>query len=243
MWAITPARTFAAQRDLIVWNNLSPRAGFAWQIPHSHGLVLRGTYFRLYEPLAGRYLDFGNPNSLGGSAYQWIAANSTGSFQPGEQGSLLLRFGGPYSSISPTLRRPYSEFADAPMRTLLLDGAEPDINRQKALNTFAKRDHVRVWKRPDPWQGRTVWASAATRDVAISFSLRYGFTHQVQTEVGLERDRVVSDLLFTGCATSVSYVSRPEAGPSIDDEGRKGFSTDGRVAVLALNCRGRDDHH
>jgi hypothetical protein len=126
-------------------------------------------------------------------------------------------------------------FAGAPMRTLLLDGAEPDINRQKALNTFAKRDHVRMWKRADQWQGQTVWASAATRDVGVNFSLRYGFTHEIQNEVDLERDRVVSDLLFTGCVASVSYVSRPQAGPSIEDEGRKGVSTDGRVAVLALN--------
>ena len=66
----------------------------------------------MYAPLAGRYLDFGNPNSLGGSAYQWIASNSNGSFQPGEQGSLLLRFGGPYSSISPSLHRPYSDEFD-----------------------------------------------------------------------------------------------------------------------------------
>ena len=45
--AFTPARTFAAQPDLIVWNNLSPRAGFAWQVPHSHGLVLRGSVLSL----------------------------------------------------------------------------------------------------------------------------------------------------------------------------------------------------
>ena len=105
----TPARTFGAQPDLIAWNSLSPRAGVAWQVPHSHSLVLRGAYFRLYTPLAGRYLDFGNPNSLGGNVYQWIAANPNGSFQRGERGNLLLRFGGPYSSISPTLRRPYSD--------------------------------------------------------------------------------------------------------------------------------------
>jgi hypothetical protein len=78
--AFLPGRTFAAQPDLIVWNSLSPRAGFAWQVPHSHGLILRATYFRLYAPLAGRYLDFGNPNSLGGSVYQWMAPDSSGSF-------------------------------------------------------------------------------------------------------------------------------------------------------------------
>ena len=106
------ARSFAAEPDLIAWNSRSPRIGFGWQIPHSHGLVLRGTYFRLYAPLAGRYLDFGNPNSLGGSVYQWTAPNLDGAFQPSQQGSVLLRFGGPYASISPSLQRPYSDEFD-----------------------------------------------------------------------------------------------------------------------------------
>ncbi len=136
--AFTPARTFAAQPDLIVWNNLSPRASFAWQFPHSHGLVLRGTYFRLYVPLAGRYLDFGNPNSLGGSAYQWIASNSNGPFQTSEQGGLLLRFGGPYSSISPTLHRPYSDEFDI--------GAEFPVARRSvaSIHLFRRDDKDRI---------------------------------------------------------------------------------------------------
>jgi hypothetical protein len=99
--AFTPARNFAGQADAIVWNSLSPRAALAWDVPHSHGLVLRGAYFRLYTPLAGRMLDFGNPNSLGGSLYQ----------ASGEE-RLLVRFGGPYSSISPSLQRPYSDEFD-----------------------------------------------------------------------------------------------------------------------------------
>jgi hypothetical protein len=104
----TPARQFAAQPNLIAWNSVSPRAGLAWEVPHAHGLVLRGAFFRLYAPLAGRYLDYGNPNSLGGNVYQWNDVNDDGWFEPGEQGTLLARFGGPYSSISPSLRRPYA---------------------------------------------------------------------------------------------------------------------------------------
>ena len=104
-----PARSFAAQPDLIGWNSVSPRAGFAWSPPHSHGLTLQAAWFRLLAPLAGRYLDFGNPNSLGGSEYQWIDRNGDGWFEPGEQGDLLLRFGGPYSSVSPSLKRPYAD--------------------------------------------------------------------------------------------------------------------------------------
>jgi hypothetical protein len=107
--AFTLSRTFGAIPGLIVWNNLSPRAGFAWQVPHAHGFVIRGMYTRLYSPLAGRYLDFGNPNSLGGSEYQWIDRNLDGWFEPGEQGALLMRFGGPYSSISSALKRPYAD--------------------------------------------------------------------------------------------------------------------------------------
>ena len=105
----TPARQFAAQPGLIAWNSVSPRAGLAWQVPHAHGLVMRGAFFRLYGPLAGRYLDYGNPNSLGGNVYRWNDANGDGWFEPGEQGTPLARFGGPYSSISPSLRRPYAD--------------------------------------------------------------------------------------------------------------------------------------
>ncbi len=85
--------------DLIAWNSLSPRAGFAWQVPRARFLSLRAAYFRLYAPLAGRYLDFGDPASLSGSEYAW-------------QGPLLMRFGGQYSSIAPALARPYSDEFD-----------------------------------------------------------------------------------------------------------------------------------
>jgi hypothetical protein len=107
--AFFPARSFAAVPDAIVWNSLSPRAGFLWQVPHGRGFTLQGAWFRVVAPLAGRYLDFGNPNSLGGNEYLWIDRNGDGWFQPGEQGALLMRFGGPYSSIDPSLRRPYAD--------------------------------------------------------------------------------------------------------------------------------------
>jgi len=45
-----------------------------------HGLALRGAYLRWYAPLAGMYPRFGDPNSLGGSVYQWNASNPSGRF-------------------------------------------------------------------------------------------------------------------------------------------------------------------
>ena len=41
--------------------------------------------------------------------YEWITPDPAAPFQPAQQGRLLLRFGGPYSSISPALGRPYAD--------------------------------------------------------------------------------------------------------------------------------------
>jgi hypothetical protein len=120
--------------SLIAWNSFSPRVGFAWQVPHAHGVVLRGAYFRLYAPLAGRYLDFGDPNSLSGDEYAWIDRNGDGWFEPGEQGPLLMRFGGLYSSIARSLKRPYSDEFDL--------GADFELSRR----TFAS---VHLFRRDD----------------------------------------------------------------------------------------------
>ena len=140
--SFSPARAFPAQSDLIAWNNISPRAGFAWLVPHGGGLVLRATYFRVYVPLAGRYLDFGNPNSLGGSEYQWIDSNG-GPFEPGQLGPIVQRFGGPYSSIAPSLERPYADEFDLgaqiqPLRALDLSISffrRDDKDRLAAIDT------------------------------------------------------------------------------------------------------------
>jgi hypothetical protein len=87
--------------NLIAWNSASPQVGLAITPPLLHGVVIGGGYARCYEPLAGRYLDFGNPSSLGGLEYQWLAN--------GERGPLMLRFGGPYSAIDNHLRQPYAD--------------------------------------------------------------------------------------------------------------------------------------
>ena len=127
-------------------------------------------------------------------------------------------------------------FADAPMRTLLLDGREPEFRLQKSLDTFEKRDHLRIWKRAETLNGRAVWASAATRDLGTTFGLHpFGVTHEIQNDVDLEREKVVQDLVFTGCVDSVLYVQRPESVRETGGEYRKGVVTDARVALIVFN--------
>lgn len=89
----------------IAWNSVSPRAAFSWR--PARRVVLRGSYLRADSPLAARYLDFGNPGSLSGMVYQWLGGSPAA-----ETGPLLARFGGAYSSISPSLKRPYADQFD-----------------------------------------------------------------------------------------------------------------------------------
>ncbi|HUB31662.1 MAG TPA: hypothetical protein VMA31_01490 [Bryobacteraceae bacterium] len=81
----------------ISWVSPSPRVGVAVPVPGFSRVTLRGGYARTYAPLAGRYLDFGNPAALSGLVYD------------AQTGQLVERFGGAYSSIDPNLERPYAD--------------------------------------------------------------------------------------------------------------------------------------
>jgi hypothetical protein len=126
-------------------------------------------------------------------------------------------------------------YPDAPMRTLLLDGLEPDLRVQESLDTFVQRDHLRVWRREAQWHGQPVWAAAATHDVAATFSTRpFGFTHSIQSNLDIERDKVVRDLEFTGCVDNVIYSRRSGPARNASRDYRKGLETDARVAIVLL---------
>ncbi|HLI85308.1 MAG TPA: LssY C-terminal domain-containing protein [Bryobacteraceae bacterium] len=126
-------------------------------------------------------------------------------------------------------------FADAPMRTLLLDDAPPDLRMQRSLNTFDKRDHMRIWMRPEEWQGRDVWAASATQDLAAVFTAHPpGVTHRIEADVDLEREKVLRELEFAGCVDKAMDVARPPAETETKAETRRGLLTDSRVAVILL---------
>ncbi|MBI3695342.1 MAG: LssY C-terminal domain-containing protein [Acidobacteria bacterium] len=129
----------------------------------------------------------------------------------------------------------YRAYPDAPMHTLLVDGAEPDTSWQKALNTLTKRHHLRIWKRPERWRGRPVWLSAATHDISVGVSLRLGFTHQIHSDIDHEREKVLNDLRMTGCVDAVAHVRRPEMLRFASRGDGKVLQTDGAVAAVVLN--------
>lgn len=126
-------------------------------------------------------------------------------------------------------------YSEAPVSILLLDGKPPDLVFQKVTNTFARRHHLRVWRRPAAFQGQPVWAVAATHDIGISFSEQNRtFIHLIDSQIDRERTKVVDDLVFTGRVQSSELIDRPNVPTKSENATGDALETDGKIAVLVL---------
>ena len=129
-------------------------------------------------------------------------------------------------------------YRQAPVSTLLLDGNKPDLVFQKQNNTFAKRHHLRIWKRPERFQGQDVWVSAATHDIGIEFSPQNRtFIHKIDSHIDQERAKVVNDLLLTGQVKGLALVERPAVPAESQNATGDQLFTDRSMAVLVLGGR------
>jgi len=128
-----------------------------------------------------------------------------------------------------------SGYAQAPMRPFLLDGKPADMNWQKSLNSYARRDHLRIWQWPDPENSQTVWLSSSTHDTGAALSLKHHqFVHHINSDIDDERSKVIRDLTAAGCVQAVHLV--PRAGFANITQNATGdpVRTDGDLAVVEL---------
>jgi hypothetical protein len=124
-------------------------------------------------------------------------------------------------------------YKEAPMSILTLDGKPPDLALQKQTDTFAKRHHIRIWQRPEQFNGKPVWVAAATHDISITFSkTAKNFTHGIDPNIDAERSKVVNDLLFTGAVHGVALVERSSIPKDASNATGDKLLTDGKMAVL-----------
>lgn len=126
-------------------------------------------------------------------------------------------------------------YKEAPVSILYLDGRAPDLVFEKANNTFSKRHHLRIWMRPDTYQGQPVWVCAATHDTGIDFSAAdRTFIHKIDPQIDMERTKVVNDLVLTGKVRSLLMVDRPNVPRHGKNATGDNLDTDGKMAVLIL---------
>ncbi len=107
--AFAPVRDFPGANSVVSWTTLSPRIGLSLPLARILGNTrLTAGYSRYYHILPAAYANYANPTALGGQVFQWNDSNQDGAFQPGERGILLRTFGGPYSTVDPNLKRPFT---------------------------------------------------------------------------------------------------------------------------------------
>jgi hypothetical protein len=127
-------------------------------------------------------------------------------------------------------------YDEAPVSILLLDGKPPDLVFEKTNDTFARRHHLRIWRRSGTIAGKPVWLVAATHDTGINFSeAQRNFIHRIDSQIDREREKVVNDLLFTGRVRGFELVDRPHVPRETQNATGDRIETDGRIAVLLLD--------
>ena len=130
-----------------------------------------------------------------------------------------------------------SGYAQQPMMTFYLNGRPEDMNWQKSLNSYDRRDHVRIWKWTSAERGETVWVSSSTHDTGAALALKHrGFVHHIAPDIDDERAAILRDLDFAGCVRSVTYVGRPDVPTATHNAIGDVMRTDGAVAMVALQA-------
>jgi hypothetical protein len=130
-------------------------------------------------------------------------------------------------------------YATAPVSSLFYQGTLPEMVFEKSLNTVTKRHHIRIWY-AGVVDGHELWLGAATHDTGGTFNPHsFKFTHKIDPDVDDEREKIVTDLSFAGCADVAGRVDRPAAASEGLD---RSSLTDGAAAVLSLNDCQPNDH-
>lgn len=128
-----------------------------------------------------------------------------------------------------------SGYTQEPMMTFLLNGTPEDMNWQKSLNSYGRRDHLRIWRYTPAGAAEPVWLSASTHDTGAMLSLKYkGFVHHISPDIDNERSTVIRDLNFAGCVKSVTYVQRRGIATITQNAVGDTVRTDGSIAVVQL---------
>jgi len=132
-----------------------------------------------------------------------------------------------------------SGYSHQPMTTFLLNSKPEDMNWQRGLNSYDRRDHLRAWRWTSTGTADDIWVASSTHDTRAVLAVKYkGFVHHIAPNIDEERSTVIRDLNFEGCIKSISYVSRPEIPTSTHNATGDVVRNDGAVAVVSLqDCR------
>jgi hypothetical protein len=111
---------------------------------------------------------------------------------------------------------------------------------QKARSTINQRNHLRLWKAPYSYEGKSVWVGQISRDIGVRFAVNAPFfvTHAIEPDIDEARSYLIQDLLASeylhafGWAKGVGQARQDQ--PRVNLTGDPYF-TDGSRAVMMIS--------
>jgi hypothetical protein len=129
----------------------------------------------------------------------------------------------------------FKSYPEAPISRQLVGGKPVTATWEKSLDSYEKREHLRVWARNDVIGGQTAWLGAMTRETGATLSVRqHKFIHHIEANVDEGRDMLLRDLHLTGCVAAVYYLDRPQMERVAMNATGDAMRTDGSLAVVQL---------
>jgi hypothetical protein len=128
----------------------------------------------------------------------------------------------------------------SPVSSLYFFGRSQDIAMQKARSTIHQRNHLRLWRAPYSYQGKSVWIGQISRDIGVRFAANAPFfvTHTIEPDVDGARNYLVQDLLYSEYLRTLVWAKGfgrvPQDQPRKNLTGDPYFS-DGLRAVMVIS--------
>ncbi len=128
-----------------------------------------------------------------------------------------------------------SNYPNMPVSRQLLSGQPQDMAWQKSFNSYAKREHLRLWSQSKTIQGEHAWLSAYTRETGAALSVKYHkFIHHIDGDLLEGVNMLVRDLALAGCVESVHQFPRPDLPQTMLNSTGDEMHTDGNLTVVHL---------
>ena len=133
-----------------------------------------------------------------------------------------------------------NNYPNMPVSRQFLGGQMQDSSWQKILNSYGKRDHLRVWSQTRFVLGQQAWLGAYTRDTSAVLSVRrHKFIHHIDPNLDAGVKTLVRDLTLSGCVDTVYHLPRPDIPRNLVNSTGDAMRTDGMLTVIQLNgCSG-----
>ena len=128
----------------------------------------------------------------------------------------------------------------APISPLYFYGRRQDIAMQKARSTINQRNHLRLWKAPYSFEGKSVWVGQISRDIGIRLTINAPLfvTHAIEPDLDEARSYLIQDLLASDYLHAFGWLKgvgrAPQDHPRTNLTGDPYF-TDGLRAVMVIS--------